>query len=135
MQEKELIGKVVNLLSDIDDAETRSAFDFEEFRSQNTISVGIENTTQMNVGLPDYKYSLRILIACFINEDSDGTIIDSIRAEVVRRLSRFILNEGELSELFEEIPVVGFFFTGEQNTTDETSNRAILTYDIIASFQ
>jgi hypothetical protein len=39
-----------------------------------------------------------------------------------------------LSEVFEEIPVVGFFFNNSNFSLTETSHRAVLTYTVIASF-
>ena len=84
MKEKEIIQKFVNALSEIDGAKAIAANDFTEEREPYMIVVGIDNTTQVNVGLPDYQYKVSIVIDCFVDDDLDGTIFDEIHKGVRR---------------------------------------------------
>lgn len=49
MKEHEIIQKVLNALSSIEDATAIESTDFTEERDANMIVVGIDNTTQVNV--------------------------------------------------------------------------------------
>lgn len=134
MKEKEIIQKFVNALSEIDGAKAIAANDFTEEREPYMIVVGIDNTTQVNVGLPDYQYKVSIVIDCFVDDDLDGTIFDEIHKSVRRVIDEYDHKDKPLDALFEEIPVVGFFFDYEDRTVDDKSNRAVLYCNVIASF-
>ena len=58
MKEKEIISSLKNIFSSIENATTIASYEFQEERTENMIVIGITNTTQVNVGLPDYKYEL-----------------------------------------------------------------------------
>ena len=134
MKEKEIIEKFTNILSEIEDAKTISATDFSEERENNMIVVGIENTTQVNVGLPDYQYRVSIVIDCFIEGDEKAEVFNEIHNEVRRILDEYEHKEKPLDSLFEEIPVVGLFFENEEEMIDDKSNRVVLYCNVIASF-
>ena len=134
MKEKEIIGKIVNALSEIEEATAIAADNFTEERDANMIVVGIEKTTQVNVGLPDYEYRLSIVIDCFIEDDKDAEVFNGIEKNVRRIVDAYVNREKPLDSLFEEIPVVGFFFDDEDRMIDDKSNRAVLYCKIIASF-
>lgn len=134
MKEKEIIGKIVNALSEIEEATTIAADDFTEERNANMIVVGIESTTQVNVALPDYQYRVSIVIDCFIDGDADGEVFNDIHRNVRRIIDEYEHKDKPLDSLFEEIPVVGFFFESEDRTLDDKSNRAVLYCNVIASF-
>ncbi len=134
MKEHEIIKKVLNALSNIEDATAIESTDFTEERSDNMIVVGIDSTTQVNVGLPDYSYRLQIVVDTFIEGDNDGSKFKSTYNEVQRIMTQYLLNEKSLSDLFEEIPVVGLFLENCGFSIDDKSNRAVIEYNIITSF-
>ena len=78
MKEKEVVEKLVNILSEIEDATTIASTDFTEERENNMIVVGVENTTQVNVGLPDYEYRVSIVIDCFIEGDENAETFEEM---------------------------------------------------------
>lgn len=134
MKEKEVVEKLVNILSEIEDATTIASTDFTEERENNMIVVGVENTTQVNVGLPDYEYRVSIVIDCFIEGDENAETFNNIHKNVRRIIDEYEHKEKPLDSLFEEIPVVGFFFENEEEMIDDKSNRVVLYCNVIASF-
>lgn len=134
MKEHELIQKVLNALSSIEDATAIESTDFTEERGDNMIVVGIEDTTQVNVGLPDYSYRMQIVVDTFIEGDNDGSKFTSTYKEVQRIMNQYVLNDKALNDLFEEIPVVALFFENLDLAIDDKSNRAVFEYTIITSF-
>lgn len=48
MNEKTIVERVVNVLSEIENLQTQSAMDFTEKRMNNMCVVGITSTTQLN---------------------------------------------------------------------------------------
>ena len=134
MKEKEIIQKVIDLIGNIDDVTVISAFNYSEERTPNMIVVGIDKVEQMNVGLPDYRYSLNITVDSFIEDDPDGTLFHDILANVKMKIYRYINGEASLTEAFQEIPVVGWINSGTDISITNESNRAILTSELIASF-
>ena len=134
MKEKEIIQKVIDLIGNIDDVTVISAFNYSEQRTPNMVVVGIDKVEQMNVGLPDYRYSLNITIDSFIEDDPDGKLFHDILANVKMKIYRYINGEASLTEAFQEIPVVGWINSGTDISITNESNRAILTSELIASF-
>lgn len=134
MKEKEIIQKVIDLIGNIDDVTVISAFNYSEERTPSMIVVGIDKVEQMNVGLPDYRYSLNITVDSFIEDDPDGTIFHDILANVKMKIYRYINGEASLTEAFQEIPVVGWINSGTDISITNESNRAILTSELVASF-
>lgn len=134
MKEKEIIQKVIDLIGNIDDITVISAFNYSEERTPNMVVVGIDKVEQMNVGLPDYRYSLNITVDSFIEDDPDGEAFHDILANVKMKIYRYINGEASLTEAFQEIPVVGWINSGTDISITNESNRAILTSELIASF-
>ena len=134
MKEKEIIQKVIDLIGNIDDVTIISAFNYSEERTPNMIVVGIDKVEQMNVGLPDYRYSLNVTVDSFIEDDPDGKLFHDILANVKMKIYRYINGEASLTEAFQEIPVVGWINSGTDISITNESNRAILTSELIASF-
>ena len=134
MKEKEIIQKVIDLIGNIDDVTVISAFNYSEERTPNMVVVGVDKVEQMNVGLPDYRYSLNITVDSFIEDDPDGTLFHDILANVKMKIYRYINGESSLTEAFQEIPVVGWINSGTDISITNESNRAVLTSELIASF-
>ena len=138
-KEKELIELIVQKLDEVTDdfVKVISTDDYTEERSDYMIAVGITETQQASHGnpfLPDYEYALNILIDCFIADDKQGYQFEKTKSEVLDFLEPYIMDRTRLGELFEQIPVVGFFLNGISNTTSEQSNKAIISFRVIASY-
>ena len=113
--------------------------DNQESRGENEVSVCIDRTSQVNVGLPDYDYEMSIYISTHISDfDEDASLFEKTVEEVREVLDVYVMKDRPLSELFEEIPVVGFFFNNISfMVVDDTygkCNLAHLTYRIVTSF-
>ena len=134
MKEKEIIQKVIDLIGNIDDVTVISAFNYYEERTPNMVVVGIDKVEQMNVGLPDYRYYLNIIVDSFIEDDPDGELFHDILANVKMKIYRYINGEAPLDEAFQEIPVVGWINSGADISITNESNRAVLTSELVASF-
>ena len=134
MKEKEIIQKVIDLIGNIDDVTVISAFNYSEERTPNMVVVGIDKVEQMNVGLPDYRYYLKVIVDSFIEDDADGELFHDILANVKMKIYRYINGEASLIEAFQEIPVVGWINSGTDISITNESNRAVLTSELIASF-
>lgn len=130
-------NKIINVLSEIEDATVIKADDFTEERSNNMIIVGISRITQMNYALPDYKYDLEVVVNTFIDEDQDGTLFTNTYKSVDRILSKWYLNEAPLDSLFESEDVVYFQPESTDLQLDQSSkaNVAVLRFTIIASYE
>lgn len=134
MKEKEIIQKVIDLIGEVENATVISAFDFSEERDPHMIVVGIDKTEQVNVGLPDYRYTLNITIDSFIEDDPDGELFHNILSTVQEKTYKFINREASLETAFQEIPIVGWINSDIDITITAESNRAILNSELIASF-
>lgn len=136
MNEKTIVERVVNVLSEIENLQTQSAMDFTEKRMDNMCVVGITSTTQLNEGaqVPDYEYRMQILIDCSIPEDDSGDEFFALCSEVKMRLLQFELNNSQLQTLFGNLPIVYFQFIDQAFSTSEHSNICTLNYRIIGSY-
>lgn len=138
-KEKELIELMVRKIDEATDQNVKviCTDDYTEERSDYMVAIGITNTVQChadNPFLPDYEYTLNILIDCFIAEDKEGFFFEKTKSEVLDFLEPYIMDRTKLEELFEEIPVVGFILNGITNTTSEQSNKCIISFRVIASY-
>ncbi len=88
----------------------------------------------MNVGLPDFKYTLNITIDTFIADDPKGELFFETLNTVQEKINKFINREVALSVAFEEIPVVGWINSDIDISITDDSNRAVLNSEVIASF-
>ena len=136
MNEKIIIEKVVNILSEIENLNVQSMMDFQTPREDNQCVVGIARTEQLNpgTGCPDYQYDMEILLNCGIAEDNSGDEFYSLCSAVKMRLLPFELNRNELETLFENMPIVYFQFVDQAFSVSERSNLCTLRYKIIASY-
>ena len=108
--------------------------DFTEERGENVVVVGINNSTQVNVGLPDYEYSVQVIVDCFIDGDKQAYKFNQIKGKVLDYLEPYLMDRRRLPELFEDIPVVGFFFEGVSNNVTQESNKCIIGLRAIVSY-
>lgn len=135
MKEKEIINSLKNIFSSIENATTISSDEFQEERTENMIVIGITNTTQVNVGLPDYKYELEIVIDSWISDDNDGEEFNRISNEAKEVLSPYVIGKtNNYTDIFGNIPIVGILYNGSDFSITTESNRTVLRYSLFASF-
>lgn len=108
--------------------------DYTDERDQNMIVVGISNTTNVNPTLPDYDYTVDILIDCFLDEDKQGYFFQQIKNEVLDYLEKYLMNQQLIPQMFPNFPVVGLFLNSITNATDDQSNQCTISLQVIASF-
>lgn len=135
MKEKEIISSLKNIFSSIENATTIASYEFQEERTENMIVIGITNTTQVNVGLPDYKYELEIVIDSWISDDNTGEEFNRISNEAKEVLSPYIIGQNRnYTDVFGNIPIVGILYNGSDFSITTESNRTVLRYSLFASF-
>ena len=135
MKEKEIISALKNIFSSIENATTIASYEFQEERTENMIVIGITNTTQVNVGLPDYKYELEIVIDSWISDDNTGEEFNRISNEAKEVLLPYIIGKNSnYTDVFGNIPIVGILYNGSDFSITTESNRTVLRYSLFASF-
>ena len=135
MKEKEIISSLKNIFSSIENATTIASYEFQEERTENMIVIGITNTTQANVGLPDYKYELEIVIDSWISDDNTGEEFNRISNEAKEVLLPYVIGKNiNYSDVFGNIPIVGILYNGSDFSITTESNRTVLRYSLFASF-
>ena len=135
MKEKEIISALKNIFSSIENATTIASYEFQEERTENMIVIGITNTTQVNVGLPDYKYELEIVIDSWISDDNAGEEFNRISNEAKEVLSPDVIGKNNnYTDVFGNIPIVGILYNGSDFSITSESNRTVLRYSLFASF-
>ena len=135
MKEKEIISSLKNIFSSIENATTIASYEFQEERTENMIVIGITNTTQVNVGLPDYKYELEIVIDSWISDDNTGEEFNRISNEAKEVLLPYIIGKNSnYTDVFGDIPIVGILYNGSDFSITTESNRTVLRYSLFASF-
>ena len=135
-KERELITKLVEKLNEVtgEDVRVIAAKEFSEEREDNMIVVGITNVTNVNPTLPDYDFTVKILIDSFIKEDEDGYKHDQIVETVQDYLNKFLNDQSRLAELFDDIPIVGMFLSDVSNSASEVSNQTFIYLQVIGSW-
>lgn len=135
-REKELVDHLVEKLKDHIDENVQviATSDFTEERKNNVVVVGINNTTQAHPFVPAYQYNLQIIVDCFIDDDKEGYFFNEIKQQILNYLEPYIMDKTKLAELFDPIPIVGFFLEGVSNNVTEESNKAIIGFRVVASY-
>ena len=98
------------------------------------VVVGITNATNVNPTLPDYDFTVQILVDSFIKGDEDGYKHDEIVETVQDYLENFLNDQSRLAELFDDIPIVGMFLLNSSNTANEASNQTFIQLQCIGSW-
>lgn len=134
--EKDLIDIFVQALDENtnDEVGVISARDFTNKRGEIMVVVGCDGFTNVNPMLPDYDYTINILVDGFIENDREGFKFQTAKQEVLNYLQTYLMDKTKLGELFVGFPVVGMFLSGVANSTTEESNRTNITLQVIASF-
>ena len=95
------------------------------------VVVGITDEIQIYPTLPDYEYKLSIVIDTFIVDDDEGKIAESIFKEIKTTIKA--QGNKNVSDIFDELPVVGFIYEGSSHTITAESNRYELNYSVYVS--
>lgn len=135
-KEKDIIDLLVQKLDEQTDEKVQviANSNFSEERTDFVAVVGITNTTQMNFGLPDYEYTVQIIVDCFIDADKEGFFFNQTKNQILDYLEPYIMNQKRLGELFEDIPIVGLLYDGVSNSVTEDSNKCIIQFRLIRSY-
>lgn len=138
-KEQELINLFVDALDKATDQNVTviSARDYTDDRTDRMVVVGVSNTAPVhadNPMLPDYDYTVDILIDCFIDNDKEGYFFRQTTYQVLDKLDTYFKNQVLLPQLFNDFPVVGMFLIGISNSTTEESNQTRVSVQVIASF-
>lgn len=135
-KEKELIETLVKKIKHEvnDNVEVININDYTEQRKDHMISVGVSSVTNVNPMLPDYEYTVDILVDSYIAGDKYGHQFEINKQQVLDYLETYLMDKTRLSELFDDIPVVGFFLTSITNGTTEESNTSRISLQVIASY-
>lgn len=134
--EKDLIDIFVQAIDQNtnDNIKAISARDYTNERGDIMVVVGCDGFTNANPMLPDYDYTINILIDGYIKGDQEGFQFQKAKQEVLNYLQTYLMDKTKLGELFVGFPVVGMFLSGVSNSTTEESNRTNITLQVIASF-
>lgn len=135
-EERELVQKLVEKLDEVtaDDVTVIASKEQNEQRDSNMVVVGITNVDNVNPTLPDYDFTVRILVDSFIKDDNDGYKHDQIVEAVETYLETYLDDQSRLAELFEEIPCVGLFLRGISNSANDESNQTYIELQCICSY-
>lgn len=134
MKQKEIIESIVKYIDYSEqNARTISADDYSQDRKQYMVVVGITNTEQIYPNLPDYKYTLSIVIDCFIADDNSGAKLNQIKNIVSEKMNKIVFKEISLQDVFGTIPVVGFIAKNKEFSVIEDSNRVEFYFDLFCS--
>lgn len=135
-EERELVQKLVEKLDEVtaDDVTVIASKEQNEQRTSNMVVVGVTNVDNVNPTLPDYDFSVRILVDSFIEDDKDGYKHDQIVEAVETYLETYLDDQKRLAELFDDIPIVGMFLRGISNVSTEESNQTFIELQVIGSY-
>ena len=135
-KEKELIELLVQKIDENTNnmVEVININDYTDERKDHMISVGISNVNNVNPMLPDYDYTVDILIDSYIANDKYGHQFEQNKSEVLGYLETYLMDKTRLAELFEQIPIVGMFLINITNATTEESNQCRVSLQVIASY-
>ena len=134
--EREIIQKLIDKIDAITNHDVRVIADeeYSQDRQDNMVVIGITEVSNVNPTLPDFEFTTRILIDTYIKEDVEGYIHDEIKQTVEDYLETFLNDQSKLSQLFDDIPIVGMFLSGINNSSNSQSNQTIISLQIIGSW-
>lgn len=131
---KEIINKILAKLKPLSkQVKFIDSDDFSEERQPYMVVVGITEKNKIYPTLEDYEYRISIVVDVFIADDEKGQIANLIYTGVEGELNRYVNKILSLSDIFEELPVVGFIYESMSHTLDDVSNRYELNYLVYTS--
>ena len=130
MKEKEIVQKICQYIDyQQQNGATISASDYSQDRKYFMVAVGITNTEKIYPTLPDFKYTVSIVIDCFIAEDPKGIKLNQIKSLIDEKF-----NGLDLKEVFGEIPIVGILNKSKEFSIVQQSNRIEYEFELFGSF-
>lgn len=135
-KEREIIEKLIQKIDAITKSDVMVIADeeYSQNRQDNMVVIGITEVTNVNPTLPDYEFTTRILIDTYIKEDKEGYFHDQTKQTIQSYLETFLNDQSRLSQLFDDIPIVGMFLSGINNSSNSQSNQTFITLQIIGSW-
>lgn len=131
---KEIIEKILtNLKSISNKVKFIDSDDFTEDRQSYMVVVGITDKTKLHPLLEDYECRISIVVDTFIADDEKGEVAYAIYTGIEAKLYQYVNKTLNLTEIFEELPVVGFIYESMNHTLDDVSNRYELNYLVYTS--
>ena len=135
MYEKEIIADVVNYLTQIEDVTVIPYDDFTERRDPAMIVVGIEDTTQVNYSLDDFRYTMSVTINVMIDQDKDGRVMQGLREAVIDMLTPIFDDPERYGDVFADLDrIVYFHFDRMTPAIIDRVNTTTISIEIIGSF-
>ena len=133
MKEKELNNKLIEYFSSIKDTTIISSTDFTDERESNMIVISIDSVNQVYPSTPDYEYNITILVDTFIEDDEKGELHKNT-VKILQEKINYMMNKNNYVEIFEDIPVVGVLFNGNNQSISDSSNRTEVSILLYSSF-
>lgn len=135
-EQRDLIAKFVEKLDAItaQDVKVIPSREFSEEREENMVLVGVTNVTNVNPTLPDYDFTVQILVDNFIKGDEAGYKHDQIVEAIDDYLEIYLNDQSRLAELFDDIPIVGMFILSETNSATDQSHQTFIQLQVIGSW-
>lgn len=135
-KEKEIVEKIVEKLDVVtaDYVGVIASKEYSEERNDQMVVVGVTNVVNVNPTLPDYDFTVQILVDSFIKGDEDGYKHDIVVEQVEDYLNTFLNDQSRLAELFDDIPIVGMFFTNQSSVSNDQSNQTYIILQVIGSW-
>lgn len=134
MRDNDLVDKLIEYFDDIEDVKIISSKDFVDERDPYMVVIGIESKRQVYPTLPDYEYTISILIDTFITDDEKGKKVDEIKSVIESKLFSLTSLKKPLIEVFGNLPVVGIIPENITDSITNESNRSEMSYLIYTSF-
>lgn len=135
MQQKQIIQQTCRYINYTQqNGATISSNDYSQDRKSFMIVVGITNVEQIYPTLPDYKYTMSIVVDCFIADDINGTKTDQLAQLIEDKMNKLIFKQIKFSEVFGEIPIVGILNKSKQFSISQDSNRVEFSFELFGSF-
>lgn len=123
--------KIVNYFKENLNLQVLNSKEFEQEREAFIFLIGLEDIVQVNFGLKDYSLTFSGVLDCFIDEDKDGSLFNDYTLQINRLL--FNINKDNFTDIFGELPVVGFLPDIASCTLTDDSNRYTVKFTIITS--
>lgn len=134
--EKEILQNLETILKTVvtnKDVEVAQAQDYEDQRDKYMVVVKCDNVTNINPDLKDYRFSIRIIIDFFIEDDPKAQLFNDTRDEIYQYIEeRFLTTRLNLGQIQEGIVYCGL--DDVDNTTTDDSHRCEITLELIGSW-
>lgn len=105
---------------------------YQEKRKPYMVVLDIPSFQVVNVGLKDYKITLKIIVDFFIDDDKEGYFFNETRDQIQDYLEKeYLLTRKKLTNIHESI--VGMFLDDVKCFVTQSSNRCEMYYSLIST--